>query len=60
MCLEWLYSPAGWLDPWVYLGFALNYLDPTFFDDYYKSARLPWILTLLVRIIFYLRLRQTI
>ena len=43
---EWLYSPAGWLDPWVYLGYAINYADPTFFDDYYKIARLPWILTL--------------
>jgi hypothetical protein len=43
---EWLYSPPGYIDPWVYLGYALNYTDPTFFDDYYKISRLPWILTL--------------
>ena len=40
----WLYSPIGWLDPWYYLGYGLNYSDPTFpFPGYYKSSRLPWI-----------------
>jgi hypothetical protein len=43
---EWLYSPAGTIDPWVSLGYALNYSDPTFWDDYYKISRLPWILLL--------------
>lgn len=40
----WLYSPAGWLDPWYYLGYGLNYTDPSFLNDYYKISRLPWIL----------------
>jgi len=40
----WLYSPIGWLDPWYYLGYGLDYSDPTFLDDYYKASRLPWIL----------------
>ena len=41
----WLYQPIGWLDPWYYLGYGLNYYsDPTFpFPGYYKSSRLPWI-----------------
>jgi len=40
---DWLFSPIGWYDPWYYLGYALNYADPTFLNDYYKISRLPWI-----------------
>ena len=43
---EWLYSAPGYIDPWVYLGFAFNYTDPTFHDNYYKISRLPWIIVL--------------
>ncbi len=41
---SWLYSTLGWLDPWYYLGYGLNYLDPTYLNDYYKVSRVPWIL----------------
>ncbi|KAB0269704.1 hypothetical protein [Microvirga brassicacearum] len=40
----WLYTPLGYLDPWYYLGFGLNYTDPTFENQNYKIARLPWLL----------------
>ncbi len=40
----WLFTPAGWLDSWYYLGYGLNYTDPTYLNDYYKVSRLPWIL----------------
>jgi hypothetical protein len=40
----WMYSPIGWLDPWYYVGYAINYLNPTFLNDYYKLSRLPWVL----------------
>ena len=43
---EWLYSAPGYIDPWVYLGYAFNYTDPTFHDNYYKISRLPWIIVL--------------
>lgn len=41
---SWIYSPLGYLDPWYYLGYGLNYADPAFLNDYYKISRLPWIL----------------
>lgn len=42
---SWAYSVIGWLDSWYYVGYAFHYPDPSFFNDYYKASRLPWILT---------------
>lgn len=40
----WIFSPPGWLDPWVFLGYGLKYDVPTFAATYYKVSRVPWIL----------------
>jgi hypothetical protein len=41
----WLFTPAGSLDPWYYVGYFLQYPDHLpFFDGDYKISRLPWIL----------------
>jgi hypothetical protein len=42
---DWLYTPAGYLDPWDYVGFFLSYDQPEFLPGRYKLARLPWILS---------------
>ncbi len=42
---SWVYSKIGYLDPWIYFGYGLNYADPTFLNDNYKISRLPWVLT---------------
>ncbi|MCO6187966.1 hypothetical protein [Rhizobium sp. L1K21] len=39
-----MFTAVGWLDPWYYIGYGLNYDNPDFLDDYYKISRLPWIL----------------
>lgn len=41
---NWCYSRNGWIDPWLYLGYKLNY--PTFVSDlfsstYYESRMTP-------------------
>ena len=41
---SWLYSPIGWIDPWVNVAYFLHYSDPTFLNWYYKIARLSWII----------------
>lgn len=44
---QWFYTPAGWLDPFMYLGYFKYYFqhDPVrHLDEYYKSSRLPWII----------------
>src|SRR5262249_34396835 len=41
---QWMYSHVGAIDSWFYLGYGLNYLDPDFFNHYYKVSRLPWVL----------------
>jgi hypothetical protein len=41
---EWLYNPIGWIDPWVNVGYFLQYSDPQFGAGYYKAARLSWII----------------
>jgi hypothetical protein len=42
---EWLFTPQGFLDPWDYVGFFLNYGEPEYYPYAYKVARLPWILS---------------
>ncbi|MCD2177311.1 glycosyltransferase family 39 protein [Rhizobium sp. C1] len=41
---NWMFTAIGWLDPWYYIGYGLNYNDPAYLDDYYKISRLPWVL----------------
>jgi hypothetical protein len=41
---SWLYTVSGWLDPWYNVGYFIHYNDPTFLNDYYKIARLSWII----------------
>jgi hypothetical protein len=41
---SWLYSPVGYLDPWINVGYFLHYADPTFGLVSYKTARLSWII----------------
>jgi len=43
--VEWLFSPAGYIDPWHYVGYFLNYHEPAYSAGSYKLARLPWILS---------------
>ena len=43
---NWLYSPLGWVDQWVYFGYFLH-LQPfkaDLFPNLYYGTRLPWIL----------------
>lgn len=42
---DWLVTPAGWLDPWHYVGFFHAYWNPEFGAGAYKIGRLPWILS---------------
>jgi hypothetical protein len=39
-----LYNPVGWVDPWLYTAFFVNFgwVHHMFFDTYY-GARVPWI-----------------
>jgi hypothetical protein len=41
---SWLFTPAGYIDPWVNVAYFLHYSDPTFLNSYYKIARLSWII----------------
>lgn len=41
---DWMFTPAGYLDPWQYVGFFHEYLNPNYSPGAYKIARLPWIL----------------
>src|SRR5262245_6847676 len=41
---DWIFTPAGYLDPWHYVGFFHEYLNPAYSSGAYKLARLPWIL----------------
>lgn len=41
---SWLYTLAGWLDPWYNVAYFMHYKDRTFLNDYYKIARLSWII----------------
>jgi hypothetical protein len=41
---NWLYTIAGWLDPWYNVAYFVHYNDRTFLNDYYKIARLSWII----------------
>jgi hypothetical protein len=42
---DWLFTGQGYLDPWEYVGFFLNYGNPEYYENAYKLARLPWILS---------------
>ena len=46
---QWLYTPIGSVDSWMYVAYGMHWTDPSFADWYYKAARLPWIL---VNVIF--------
>src|SRR5690606_8440306 len=37
-------TKLGYIDPFIYMGYSIDYLDPTFHNWGYKIARLPWIL----------------
>jgi hypothetical protein len=41
---SWLYSPVGYLDPWYNVAYFIHYPDASFANDYYKIARLPWLI----------------
>ena len=41
---DWLFTPETYLDPWHYVGFFREYLNPNYSPGAYKLARLPWIL----------------
>jgi hypothetical protein len=41
---SWLYTPLGYLDPWINVGYFLHYADPQFGGDSYKIARLSWLM----------------
>ncbi len=41
---NWLFTPVGYLDPWIYVGFFLHYDYPNMLAGEKKIARLPWIL----------------
>ncbi len=36
------FSPIGWLDPFMYVGYGLYYSIPDVMNTYYKVSRLPW------------------
>jgi hypothetical protein len=33
---SWLYAKLGWLDSWMYIGYAHHYTDPSFLNDNYR------------------------
>lgn len=39
------FNGVGWIDPFIYVGYGYNYLDPSYLTGYYKISRLPWVLT---------------
>jgi len=41
---NWIFTPEAFLDPWHYVGFFREYLNPNYAPGAYKLARLPWIL----------------
>jgi len=41
---QWTFSAPGWLDPWYYVGYGYNLMDPTFEAENYKISRMPWLL----------------
>lgn len=42
---DWFFTPDGFLDPWHYIGFFREYLNPDYSPGEYKLGRLPWILS---------------
>jgi len=42
---DWFFTAEGFLDPWHYVGFFREYLNPDFSRGAYKLGRLPWILS---------------
>jgi hypothetical protein len=42
---DWFFTHEGYFDPWAYIGYFHQYLDPDYRADDYKLARLPWILS---------------
>lgn len=40
---SWLYTAAGYLDPWYNVGHFLHYVDGVFWPGHYKESRLSWI-----------------
>jgi hypothetical protein len=42
---DWFFTSEGYIDPWVYVGYFHQYLDPDYRPTDYKLARLPWILS---------------
>src|SRR5262245_24246465 len=42
---DWIFTSEGYLDPWHYVGFFREYLNPNYSPGAYKLARLPWILS---------------
>jgi len=43
---DWALTPAGYLDPWVYINYFRDFGNLTggAYSDYYKATRIPWIL----------------
>lgn len=41
---DWIYTPPGWLDPWIYFGFFRHYNVADYLTSRKEVARLPWIL----------------
>ena len=41
---DWFFTPDGFFDPWRYVGFFYQYIDPDYRPNDYKLARLPWVL----------------
>lgn len=39
---SWAVTPGGWLDPWVYVNYFLDYPGRGDWDLYYKASRVPW------------------
>ena len=39
---NWLLTPAGFLDPWIYVNYFRVLAGPPGWEDYYKVSRVPW------------------
>jgi hypothetical protein len=46
---NWIFTPKGYLDPWLYFGYGLTFDDNHFGghlkNGYYKLSRIPWVYT---------------
>lgn len=44
--LEWIYPPSDWSDAYINLAYSHFYDVPGYKVDYYKAARVPWLIPL--------------